>query len=71
MPFRRQGRYGRFAKRGLKARYVPKNRRGKRRMSIHNVVRDVAKLKYALNSETKFIQINLITMSSTRSTFLF
>lgn len=64
-------RWKRYTKRGIKNRYVPKNRRGRRAVRIDRVVRDVAKLKYALNSETKFINHNITTMSPTQSTPLF
>lgn len=66
MAFRRFRRYGRYAKRGLKNRYIPKNKRGKRRMAIATIARDVRTLKRAINSETKFIDDN-ITLQPVRT----
>lgn len=68
MAYKRFRRYGRYAKRGLKNRYIPRSKGKGRRLNVTNLVRDVAKLKYSLNSETKFIQTNLSTMSPLATT---
>lgn len=61
-------RWKRYAKRGAKNRYVPKQRNGKRSLRIDRLAKDVAKMKYALNSETKFINHNITTMTPTEGT---
>lgn len=61
MPFRRYRRkaargaksVARPVRRGLRARYVPKNKRGKRTANIGRIVRDLAFVKRQLNTEWK------------------
>ena len=64
MPFK--SRFGRRLKRGVKNRYMPKHKRGgKRRVNIGKLAGDVYRIQRALNSETKFIDHALTTMSPT------
>jgi len=66
MPYPRTKRYARFAKRGLKKRYLPKNRRGKRSLAVGRLAADVYKIKRSLNSETQFIDTD-VTMTPVRT----
>lgn len=64
MPYKHSSRFGRRVKRGLKNRYMPKHKKGgKRRVNIGKLAGDVYRIQRALNSETKFIDTNLTTMS--------
>lgn len=60
--------FGRYAKKGLRKRYIRKNRKGKRSVRVSRLARDVMSIKRALNSETKFITTDLSTMAPTRTT---
>jgi len=59
--------FGRYAKKGLRKRYIRKSKKGKRSVRVTRLARDVMSIKRALNSETQFIDTN-ITMTPTRTT---
>lgn len=59
--------FGKYAKKGLRKRYVRKNRRGRRSVRVSRIARDVMKIKRALNSETKFITTDLGSLTPTRT----
>jgi hypothetical protein len=59
MPF--PSKFGKYAKKGLRKRYMYKNKRGKSRVKFNKVVRDLAYIKSSLNTERKFVQTEINT----------
>lgn len=74
MPYKKGTRFARksvrYARRGAMARYVPKNRKGKRALNISNVIKDVAMIKRSLNTEKKVINQTLLGLSANRGSSL-
>jgi len=58
--------FGNYAKRHAKKRYIRRTKRGKNRVRVGRLARDVMSIKRALNSETQFIDTN-ISMTPTRT----
>ncbi len=58
--------FGHYAKKHAKKRYIRRTKRGKNRVRVGRLARDVMSIKRALNSETQFIDTN-ITMTPTRT----
>nr|AJP36349.1 putative capsid protein [Avon-Heathcote Estuary associated circular virus 4] len=74
MPYKEGTRFARksvrYARRGAMARYVPKNKKGKRALNIANVIKDVALIKRSLNTEKKVINQTLLGLSANRGSSL-